>query len=462
MLYEPAVTRVRPRSADERIRMQCVWLGAIASGAVVVIAACSSMSGGDGAVGGMAVIGEGPMDDEGQHTFRYDTFGDEDFWGRQLRLHDAVQGEKFGGVGAGVSPTAALKLGLKVDSEAVPAALADVIRKGGAPLDDPASTLALLKANAVVGLTGFFSADGKTLTSLGITCALCHSTVDDSFAPGIGRRLDGWPNRDLDVGAIVASAPNLKPFMDMLQVDEATVKEVLTSWGPGRYDALLNLDGKAFRPDGKTGATLIPPAFGLAGVNSATWTGSWGTVTYWNAYVANLQMHGKGNFYDPRLDDAAKYPVAARTKQGHKHDAEDRITPKLAALHTYQLSLKTPRPPENAFDTRAAERGRLVFNSAANCASCHVAPLYTEPGWNLHTPEEIGIDDFQAMRSPSGRYRTEPLRALWSTDKVHKGGYYHDGRFATLMDVVNHYDGHFELRLTDEQKRDLIEYLKSL
>lgn len=463
MLFSSSVTPIGLQASNGRNRGGLVWLGAIAGGAMVVVAASASMSNDDDSPLGMAVIEDAPAsDDEGQHTFRYDTFGDEDFWGAQLRLHDAVQGAKLGGVGAGLSPNAALKLGLKVDSEAVPKVLADIIKKGGAPLDDPASTLALLKANAVVGLAGIFNADGNKLTSLGITCALCHSTVDDSFAPGIGKRLDGWPNRDLNVGGIVASAPNLKPFMDMLQVDEATVKKVLASWGPGRYDAELNLDGKAFRPDGKTAATLIPAAFGLAGVNQATWTGSWGTVTYWNAYVANLQMHGKGTFYDPRLDDAVKYPVASRTKQGHKHDAEDRITPKLAALHTYQLSLQTPRPPESAFDTQAAERGEVVFNTTAKCASCHVAPLYTEPGWNLHTAEEIGIDDFQAMRSPDGRYRTEPLRALWNTDKVHKGGYYHDGRFATLMDVVNHYDRHFKLRLPDELKHDLIEYLKSL
>jgi hypothetical protein len=248
----------------------------------------------------------------------------------------------------------------------------------------------------------------------------------------------------------------------MLQVDEATVKKVLTSWGPGKFDAQLNLDGKAFRPDGKPAATLNPPAFGLAGVNQHTWTGSWGTVSYWNAYVANLEMHGKGNFFDPRLDDAAKYPVAARTRQGHKHDAEDRITPKLAALHTYQLSLEAPRPPAGAFDAAAAVRGRGVFNTKARCASCHVPPLFTEPGWNLHTAEEIGIDDFQSSRSPDGRYRTTPLRALWSADKVHKGGFYHDGRFATLGEVVEHYNNFFKLGLDEKQRTDLVEYLKSL
>jgi hypothetical protein len=398
--------------------------------------------------------------EDGKKIFRYDTFGSEHFWGGQLKLHQVIAGEKHGGVGAGISPNQALKLGLKVDSDAVPKALGDVLVKG---LDDPATTLALLKANAVVGLTGFFSKDGKRIESLGIQCALCHSTVDDSFLkPGIGRRLDGWPNRDLDIGAIIASAPDLSPLTTMLQVDEATVKKVLTAWGPGKFDAELNLDGKGFRPDGKTAATLMPPAFGLAGVNNHTWTGGWGTVTYWNAYVANLEMHGKGTFYDARLDDPVKYPVAARTRQGHKHDDEDRITSKLPALHLYQLSLPTPQPPKVAFDAARAKRGQAVFNSAAKCATCHVPPLFTEPGWNVHKGAEIGIDEFQAKRSPADGYRTVPLRALWETQKIHKGGFYHDGRFATLDDVVNHYDRHFRLNLSESERADLIEYLKSI
>jgi cytochrome c peroxidase len=200
----------------------------------------------------------------------------------------------------------------------------------------------------------------------------------------------------------------------------------------------------------------------LAGVNDHTWTGSWGTVSYWNAYVGNLEMHGKGTFYDPRLDNAAKYPVAARTKQSHKQDKEDRITPKLAALHFYQLSLMTPAPPPGSFDRAAAQQGRVIFENKARCATCHVPPLFTEPGWNLHTAEEIGIDDFQAKRAPDDRYRTVPLRALWSMDKIHKGGFYHDGRFPALNDVVNHYDNHLHLDLSDQEKRNLIEYLKSL
>jgi hypothetical protein len=220
---------------------------------------------------------------EGMQIFRYGTFGSEDFWGGQVKLHEAIEGEKFGGVGPGVSPKQALELGLKVDMEAVPKNVAPAIKAGKVNLNDPANTLLLLKANAVVGVTGFFNQDGKSLKSIGIQCALCHSTVDNAVLPGIGRRLDGWPNRDLDIGAIVASAPDLSAFGKLLQVDEATVKKVLTSWGPGKFDAELNLDGKAFRPDGKPAATLNPPAFGLAGVNNHTWTGAWGTVTYWNA-----------------------------------------------------------------------------------------------------------------------------------------------------------------------------------
>jgi hypothetical protein len=399
---------------------------------------------------------------EGKQTFRFDTFGSEDFWGGKLKLHQAIQGEKFGGAGPGVSPKKALQLGLKVDMNAVPKKVATAIKAGRVDLDDPANTLLLLKANAVVGVTGFFAPDGKRLQSIGIQCALCHSTVDDAFMPGIGRRLDGWPNRDLDIGAIVASAPDLTAFTEMLQTDEATVKKALTSWGPGKFDAELNLDGKAFRPDDKPAATLNPPAFGLAGVNNHTWTGGWGTISYWNAYVANLEMHGKGNFYDPRLNDKEKYPVAARTGQGQKNDKEDRITAKLPALHLYQLSLPTPKPPAGSFDQAAAKAGEELFMGKARCGTCHVPPLFTEPGWNTHKAAEIGIDDFQAKRSPDGSYRTSPLRALWDSKKIHKGGFYHDGRFATLGDVVDHYDQHFNLSLSDKEKKDLIEYLKSI
>ena len=187
------------------------------------------------------------MLEEGKKTFRYDTFGSEAFWGDTLQLHKAIAGEKNGGVGPGVSPKTALAVGLKVDVDALPAALKTEIAAGKVNLDDPATTIALLKLNAVVGVTAFTNPDGS-VKSMGIQCAFCHSTVDDSFAPGIGKRRDGWSNRDLNVGAIVSLAPNLKPFTDLLGVDEATLKKVLATWGPGRYDAELDKDGKALRP----------------------------------------------------------------------------------------------------------------------------------------------------------------------------------------------------------------------
>jgi hypothetical protein len=401
------------------------------------------------------------MLEEGKHIFRFDTFGSEDFWGGQLRLHEAIVGQKLGGVGAGVSPKMALSLGLKVDAEALPADLVAAIKAGKVDMDDPASTVALLKANAVIGVTAFLNPDGSA-KSVGIQCSLCHSAVDDSFAPGIGKRLDGWGNRDLNVGAIVAIAPNLKPFSDLLGVDEATVKAVLNSWGPGRYDAELNMDGKAKRPDGKTSATMMPSAFGLAGVNEHTWTGGWGTVTYWNAYVANTQMRGKGTFIDARLDDAKQYPVAAKAGLGRKRDPVDMITAKLPALHFYQLAMPAPKAPVGTYDADAARRGQAQFNGAAKCSTCHVPPIFTEPGSNLHKGEDIGIDDFQANRGPARRYVTTPLRALFDTQKLHKGGFYHDGRFATLENVVDHYDRFLKLKLSAAQKKDLIEYLKSI
>jgi hypothetical protein len=394
--------------------------------------------------------------DEGRQTFRYDTFGDEAFWGGTLRLHEAIAGAANGGVGAGVSPRTALAVGLKVDVDAVPPAVAAGIQDGTVSLDDPASTLALLKANAVVGVTGFFD-QGGMLTSVGIQCALCHSTVDDSFAPGIGHRLDGWANRDLNVGAIVALAPDLSAPAQLLGVDQATVRTVLGTWGPGKFDAEVFLDGKAFGPGGKPGATLIPPAFGLAGVDLHTWTG-WGTVTYWNALVATIEMHGQGTFFDPRLDDAQQFPIAAKAGLGHLTAVDDRVTPKLPALHVYQLALRAPAPPAGSVDAAAAARGKLLFDGKARCAGCHVGAQGTEPGYNLHTAAELGIDDFQASRSPAHGYRTAPLAGLWTHVK---GGFYHDGRYATLADVIAHYDARFALGLSAGDKTDLAAYLMS-
>jgi hypothetical protein len=393
--------------------------------------------------------------DQGGQIFRFDTFGDEAFWGDALQLHQAIKGEALGGVGPGVSPRTALAVGLKVDSAALPESLKQDLAAGQVDLDDPATTLALLRLNAVVGLKGFFQ-DG-TLRSIGLTCASCHSMVDDSFAPGIGRRLDGWPNRDLNVGAIVSLAPNKAPLTDLLQVDEATLNSVLAAWGPGKFDAELFLDGKGFRPDGKSAATLIPPAFGLAGVNLHTYTG-WGSVTYWNAFVANLEMHGKGTFFDPRLNDPAKFPVAVRAGFFDVRTTPDLITRKLPALHAYQLGLLAPKPPPGSFNAAAAKRGERIFTGKGTCANCHVLPLFTEPGWNLHEPSEICTDAFQANRSPDERYRTTPLKGLFSHAK---GGFWHDGRFATLDAVVEHYNGCFGLGLTPEEKSDLVQYLRS-
>jgi hypothetical protein len=397
------------------------------------------------------------MIEEGRQTFRYDTFGDEAFWGSTLQLHQAIAGEALGGVGGGLTPNAALELGLKVDAEAIPADLAAQLQAGEVNLDDPATTLALLQINAVVGVTGFFD-DAGNIQSVGIQCSLCHATVDDSFAPGIGSRLDGWANRDLNVGAIIALAPDLTALTDLLGVDDATVRTVLNSWGPGKFDAELVLDGLATRPDGGSGATLIPPAFGMAGVSLHTWTG-WGAVTHWNAFVANIEMHGQGTFYDPRINDAEQFPVAAAANLGNIRSENDLITSKLAALQFYQLAISAPDAPEGSFDPDAAARGEELFNGQATCATCHVPPIFVEPGWPMHTAEEIGIDDFQSNRSPDRRYRTAPLAGLWTHQT---GGFYHDGRFATLNDVVGHYNTFFELGLSEEQVNDLVQYLLSL
>jgi hypothetical protein len=397
--------------------------------------------------------------DAGRKTFRFDTFGDEAFWGDTLKLHQAINGSAHGGVGAGVTPKTALSVGLKIDVDALPPAVIDALKTNQFDVASVDSTLAALQLDAVIGVKGVFDAN-KSLTSIGIQCALCHSTVDDSLAPGIGHRLDGWANRDLDVGAIVNLSPDLSAVAALLGVPEAAVRTVLQSWGPGKFDAELFLDGKYANPGngGKSSATLIPPAFGLAGLNLHTWTG-FGSVTYWNAFVANLEMHGKGTFFDPRLDDAAQFPVAAKAHSGHVTSADDRITPTLAALQFYQLAIEAPKPPPSAFDAALAAQGKAVFEGPGKCASCHVPPLYTEPGWNMHTPQEIGIDGFQASRAPDKRYRTAPLKGLFSHAK---GGFYHDGRYATVADVVNHYDADLGLGLTAAQKAALVEYVKSL
>jgi len=421
--------------------------------------------------------------EEGRQTFRFDTFGDEDFWGGTLKLHQAIEGAKLGGIGSGISPKTALAVGLKVDVDALPANVLSALNHGQVNLDDPRTTLVLLKLNAVVGVTGFFNSSG-TLQSVGVQCALCHSTVDNILPascagliqpnPGtgcIGHRLDGWPNRDLNVGAFVSLAPDLGLLANLLSTDQATIRKVLGTWGPGKFDAELLLDGKAFNPlqmtDGAmtgtnvSGASLIPPAFGLAGVNLHTWS-RWGSLPHWNAFVANLEMHGKGRFWDPRLNNPAQFPIAAANGFGdlpHIDPDNDRISSKLPALQVYQLAIPAPQPPAGSFDPRAAERGDALFSGKAKCNSCHVEPLWTDAGWNMHTPSEVCIDSFQADRAPDHHYRTSPIGDLFTHSK---GGFYHDGRFATLSDVVDHYNSCMSLGLSSSEKSDLLQYLLSL
>ena len=392
---------------------------------------------------------------QGKEIFRFDDFGDKEFWSGLLHIDKAILGANHGGFGAGVSPNAALGIGLKVDADALPPEVIEGIKSGAIDLNNPATTVALLKLNAVVGVTSSFNQDGA-LQAVGITCASCHSTVDNSFTFGIGKRLDAWPNRDLNVGGIISLTDNALPIANLLHVDEATLRRVLGLWGPGKFSAILFMDGKAFRPDGKVAANMIPAAFGLKDIDLVTYTG-WGSISYWNSFVANLEMHGKGNFSDPRLNDPVKYPIAVENGFYNVTNNPDLITSKLPALREYQHSIDAPQPPAGSFDMPAAARGKSIFLTKAKCASCHRLPLLADN--ILHSAAEIGIDDFEAMRSPTGKYRTTPLGGLFARAQ---GGFYHDGRFAKLADVINHYNDHFSLNLTASEKRDLEEYLKSL
>jgi hypothetical protein len=374
------------------------------------------------------------LSSEGQRIFRFDTFGDEQLWTDALQLHKAI---------ATISPTTALSVGLKVDVEALPDAVITALKTGSVNLNDPGVTLQLLAANAVVGVMGRVS--GGSLQSFGITCALCHSTVDDSLAPGIGRRLDGWPNRSLNVGAIIALSPVLT----------AAQKAVFTSpaWRPGMFDARLQaFDGTRFiELNRSTLPVVIPPAFGLGSVRFETVTAD-GPISYWNNYVAVTQMGGHGNFSDPRIGlNITQTPP-------------DLVTPKLPALLEYQLSLQAPDPPRGTFDMVAAQRGQQLFNGAAKCNTCHTPPAFTDVASGrdttipvLHLPSETGMEPVYASRSATGKYRTSPLRGLWQHPP-----YFHDGSAADLMAVVNHYDKVLSLSLSAAQKADLVEYLKSL
>jgi cytochrome c5 len=355
---------------------------------------------------------------QGREIFRFDTFGNERFWTDTARLHEVIQ--------KAVSPTAALAVGLKVDAAAIPPEVAQAIKDGKVDLKSPATTVTLLKLDAVVGVKGTVETiNGKdSLVRIGITCALCHSTVDNSFAPGIGQRLDGWPNHDLNVGAIIALSPAMT----------AAQKAVYGSWGPGKYDPRFNLDGK-------NNPLVIPPAYGLAEIQNETYTAE-GPISYWNAYVAVTQMHGQGNFADPRLGiDVKRSP--------------DLVTPKLAALRSYQHSLQAPTPPAQSYDVDAAARGRTIFDKS--CAGCHVEIRGTDNNsGKLHQPAETGMDPQYALRTANRAYRTTPLRGLWQ-----HGPYFHDGSAKSLLEVVEHYDRVRTLGLSASQKQDLTEFLKS-
>jgi mono/diheme cytochrome c family protein len=359
---------------------------------------------------------------QGKTVFRFDTFGDETFWTDTLRMHEVIR--------TGVSPATALSVGLKVDVDTLPAQVRADLQAGDIDLDDPATTVALLKLGAVVGVIGQVDASDN-LTRVGITCALCHSTVDNSFAPGIGKRLDGWPNRDLDVGAIVALSPALTTAQ----------KAVYNSWGPGMYDPRFNQDGLNI-------PVVLPPAFGLREVRRELYTGD-DTVSYWNAYVAITQMHGHGTFTDARIGVNVQNPP-------------DMVSSKLAALRAYQFSLDKPAPVAAEFDAAAAARGRTVFEGAGECSSCHAGATFTDiTDGDLHTAAEVGQDPAYAQRSVTEMYRTTPLRGLWNPPQL-RGPYFHDGSAATLEAVVEHYNTLRTLGLTAQQKSDLVHYLKSL
>jgi hypothetical protein len=370
--------------------------------------------------------------EDGRRIFRHDTFGDEQLWTDVLRMHDVV---------ATLSPATALAVGLKVDAEALPAGLVAALRAGKVDPTSPAVTVELLRLNAIVGIRGQVSATGQ-LTSVGITCALCHSTVDDSLATGVGGRLDGWANTDLNVGAILALSPAL----------DAATKAEFNAWGPGKYDPrhhafdganLLSLNSPSL-------PVVLPPVYGLEGVGFETVTGD-GPISYWNSYVGVGQMGGQGTFRDRRIG----LSITQRP---------DLVTPKLPALLDYQLSLRTPEPPEGSFDRVAATRGERLFRSEAGCAACHRGPHFTDVRSGptrtvpfLHDPAEVGMDPAYAARSATGKYRTTPLRGLWQHPP-----YFHDGSAPDLLAVVNHYDQLFKLNLAPMQKADLVEFLKSL
>jgi len=393
-----------------------VWLALLSAAATVAVAASCGHQGGPTAP-------SGPVVDEGKQIFRFDTFGDESFWTDTLRLHEIVET---------LPPTTALAVGLKVDADTLPPEVLQALQAGQVDLNDPATTVTLLKLGAVVGLRATVDANNH-ITQLGTTCALCHSTVDNRIAKGIGSRLDAWPNLELNPGAIIALSPALT----------SAQKAIYNSWGPGRFDPRTNFDGL-------NGPMLIPPAYGLLGVHSITVTGDGPDIEYWNRYVGVTQMHGHGSFAEPRLGISVQNPP-------------DLISSKLAALQAYQLSIAAPRPAAGSFDPAAAARGQAVFNGPGTCSTCHAGPLLTDANSRLHPPSEVVSEPepngapSAAARSATKMYRTTPLRAL----QLHPP-YFHNGIAPTLEAAVELYDSRKGLGLTAQQKADLVQYLRSL
>jgi mono/diheme cytochrome c family protein len=405
------------------MKPQSKYLLAVAFVAALAVASCGGTTHNDDAASANAALVA-----QGKDIFRSDTFGDEAFWTDTLHMNDVIA--------SAVDPTTALAVGLKVDAEALPAAVVQGIQNGTVSLTDPATTVTLLKLNAVVGVKGTVETINgvDTLTHVGITCALCHSTVDDSFTHGIGKRLDGWANRDLNPGAIIALSPALS----------TSAKAVYNSWGPGKYDPRFNFDGI-------NGPQVIPPAYGLAGLHSITSTGDGSDIAYWNRYVAVTQMGGQGSFSEPR------------TGVNVTNGTTDLVSSKLPALQAYQLSLASPLPPVGSFDPNAALRGLAVFNGAGQCSTCHSGPLLSDGNTTLHDPADVvsepepgGVASY-ASRSATKKYRTAPLAGLWQ-----HAPYFHNGSAATLDDVVETYNSKKSLGLTPDQKADLVQYLKSL
>jgi mono/diheme cytochrome c family protein len=375
-----------------------------------------------------AVAGDPRMVAEGRQIFRFDDFGDWRFWTDTAQLHVLMEQ---------VSPELALALGLQVDADAVPPAVLQAVLADPAQLASPATTRALLALDAVVGVTA--RVEGDRITRMGITCAFCHSTVDNSVAPGIGSRQDGWPNRGLAVGTILSLLPGLADIAAALGVDASALQAAFASWPAGFYDARVNIDGRLGDPP-----VVIPAAYGLAEVGVETYTGE-GPISYWNNYVAVTQMRGRGSFHDPKLGLRIVVPPQ-----------DDEVRKKLPALRQYQFSLAAPAPPPGSFDAAAAARGQELFTGAGQCSSCHVGPALTGHG-RLHDPAATGMEPTWAERSTTGRYRATPLRGVWQ-----RPPYFHDGSAPTLLAVVEHYNQQLGLGLTMQQQEDLVEYLKSL